>query len=370
MTDKPDDLPETSSVGGATPEDTDVSSTRADAATLPRSDDKSPSPGFVSTDAGTLPPPSDSAETRPTPESQAALTGKAPSGSSDTGTSVPASSGDPALSTPPPIQETADEKKASLIAEATARAVAAKGAATEKAASAGAPSAATAPGTPKAPVKKKEEGPKPADASDHALVKRLREQLGDAVIEATTFLGQLSVRVAAPRVVEALMQLRDDAETPFNYLSDLTCVHFPERADAPFDVVYNLYSINANERVRVKAATNEAEGIESVTSVWPSANWMEREVYDLFGVTFKNHPDLRRLLLPADWEGYPLRKEYPLHFMENTWTTTHLPEFSEVQQEQLEQRRAYGLEILSTPDERRVRDLFIGGKEVMPLDRK
>jgi NADH:ubiquinone oxidoreductase subunit C len=122
--------------------------------------------------------------------------------------------------------------------------------------------------------------------------------------------------------------------------------------------------------VRVKAATNETEGIESVTSVWPSANWMEREVYDLFGVTFKNHPDLRRLLLPPDWEGYPLRKEYPLHFMENTWTTTHLPEFSEVQQEQLEQRRAYGLEMLSTPDERRVRDLFIGGKEVMPLDRK
>ncbi|HVF27861.1 MAG TPA: hypothetical protein VM943_06460, partial [Pyrinomonadaceae bacterium] len=76
------------------------------------------------------------------------------------------------------------------------------------------------------------------------------------------------------------------------------------------------------------------------------------------------------LLLPPDWEGYPLRKEYPLHFMENTWTTTHLPEFSEVHQEQLEQRRAYGLEMLSTPDERRVRDLFIGGKEVMPLDRK
>ncbi|HVF28510.1 MAG TPA: hypothetical protein VM943_09740, partial [Pyrinomonadaceae bacterium] len=96
MTDKPDDLHKTPSAGGALPEDTDVSSTRADAATLLRSDDKSPSPGFVSADAGTLPPPSDSAETRPTPESQAALTGKAPSGSSNTGTNVPAASGDPA----------------------------------------------------------------------------------------------------------------------------------------------------------------------------------------------------------------------------------------------------------------------------------
>jgi len=164
--------------------------------------------------------------------------------------------------------------------------------------------------------------------------------------------------------------LRDDAQTLFNYLSDLTCVHFPERAGAPFEVIYNLYSIDANERVRLKVAVNETEGVESVTGVWPAANWMEREVYDLFGVPFRNHPDLRRLLLPMDWEGHPLRKDYPLHFVENNWTTKHLPEFSDVQKEQLEQRRGYGLEVLSTPDERRVRDLFIDGKEVMPLDRK
>ena len=156
----------------------------------------------------------------------------------------------------------------------------------------------------------------------------------------------------------------------FDYLSDLTCVHFPERAGAPFEVVYNLYSISANLRVRLKVATTDTDGVESVTGVWPAANWMEREVYDLFGVQFRNHPDLRRLLLPPDWEGHPLRKDYPLAPVENNWTAKHLPEFTDVQREQLEQRRAYGLVALSTPNERRVRELFIAGKEVMPLDRK
>ncbi|HZG51802.1 MAG TPA: NADH-quinone oxidoreductase subunit C, partial [Pyrinomonadaceae bacterium] len=191
-----------------------------------------------------------------------------------------------------------------------------------------------------------------------------------AILEASEFLGQLSVRVSPARVVAVCEFLKRDAESPFDYLSDLTCVHFPENADAPFEVVYNLYSISANARVRLKARTTDAAGIESVTGVWPAANWMEREVYDLFGVQFSGHPDLRRILLPPDWEGHPLRKDYPLEPVENNWTTKHLPEFTDVQREQLEQRRAYGLEALSTPNERRVRDIFRAGKEVMPLDRK
>ncbi|MDX6270723.1 MAG: NADH-quinone oxidoreductase subunit [Acidobacteriota bacterium] len=268
---------------------------------------------------------------------------------------------------------TSDEEKAARIAEARAKAAAFKGAAgdsdvtEEKPKS---PAAAVAPGAPKAPVKKKEEGAKPADASNHPLVKRLREHLDGAVEEASEFLGQLSVRVAPARIVEVCEFLKRDAESPFDYLSDLTCVHFPENADAPFEVVYNLYSISANVRVRLKARTTDAAGVESVTGVWPAANWMEREVYDLFGVQFHNHPDLRRILLPPDWEGHPLRKDYPLEPVENNWTAKHLPEFSDVQREQLEQRRAYGLEALSTPNERRVREIFIAGKEVMPLDRK
>jgi NADH-quinone oxidoreductase subunit C len=274
----------------------------------------------------------------------------------------------------------ADLERAAKIAEAKARAAAAKEAAAAKspaaapgaekpAAAKPAATAGAGAGVPKPPVKKKDEGPKPVESPDHPLVKRLRERFGEAVEGAFTFVNQLSIHVKADRIVEVCKALRDDAETPFEYLSDLTCVHWPEREEAPFEVVYNLYSISQNERVRLKAAAGEA-GLDSVTSVWPTANWMEREAYDLFGVTFNNHPDLRRLLLPKDWDGHPLRKDYPLEFMENQWTTRHLPEFTEVQREQLAQRRAYGLEILQTPDERRLREIFRDGRDPLPKEHK
>jgi NADH-quinone oxidoreductase subunit C len=372
----------------------------------------------------------------PTPESQAAQTGKAPSGSSSSGTTMPASSGGeqsataeqstnatttaPKTPNAPPANETPEEKKARLarviaeakakkeaaaaqgggaqppggsspatsdaekaakIAEAKAKAAALKAAAGDKpappqpTAAAGTPArpagaAAAAAGVPKAPVKKKEEGPTPKDASDNALVKRLRARFGGAITEATEFLGQLSVRVARESIVEVCDALKHDDETPFNFLSDLTCVHHIDNFDAPFEIVYNLYSLSGNARVRLKVATTDGEGVESVTGVWSTANWMEREVYDLFGVKFNNHPDLRRILLPPDWQGHPLRKDYPLEAMENEWTAKHLPEFDAVQQEQVEQRRAYGLELLSTPAERRVRDIFRAGKDVMPKEHK
>jgi NADH-quinone oxidoreductase subunit C len=255
-----------------------------------------------------------------------------------------------------PSSLTADAEKDAQVEAAKARVTAAKEA------------AQAAPGAPKAPVKKKEEGPKPVDASGHPLVRKLREKFDAAVIEASEFLGQLSIRIDPSRIVEVCDALRLDAETPFNYLSDLTCVHLPDQREAPFDVIYNLYSISANERVRLNVAVN-GEGVESVTGVWPAADWLEREVYDLFGVMFRNHPDLRRILLPPDWDGHPLRKDYPLEFVENRWTEEHLPEFTDVQKEQLDQRRAYGLEILSASPEREVRELFKSGKEVMPKDK-
>src|SRR5437867_10328048 len=284
--------------------------------------------------------------------------GKPPDSGSQT--DAPADVAQDDARTTSPAALSADAEKDAQVEAAKARVAAAKEAA-QKAATAGT-------GAPKPPVKKKDEGPKPVDASNHPLAKKLRDKFEGAVIEATEFLGQLSIRIQPTLILDVCAALRSDSETPFNYLSDLTCVHYPDRKEAPFEVVYNLYSISKNERVRLKSADN-GRGIDSVTSVWPSADWPEREVYDLFGVVFRNHPDLRRILLPPDWEGHPLRKDYPLEFVENAWTAKHLPEFTEVQDEQLEQRRTYGLEILSVPQEREVRELFRSGKEVMPKDK-
>jgi len=275
------------------------------------------------------------------------------------GVSDSEASGTPPPSAIPPAGTLAgaDAEKASMVEQAKARVAAVKDSLEQPAAA----------GAPKPPVKKKEEGPKPTDAADHPLVKKLKAKFGEAIGEASEFIGQLSVNVAGQQIVAVCDYLKSDREISFNYLSDLTCVHYPDRREAPFEMVYNLFSIDSNERVRLKVRTSGT--VESVTGVWPSANWLEREVFDLFGVTFTNHPDLRRLLLPPDWEGYPLRKDYPLEFIENAWTERHLPVMTEVEVEQLQQRRAYGLEILSVPQERMMRQIFIGGKEVMPKDK-
>ena len=274
------------------------------------------------------------------------------------GVSDAEASGTPPPSAIPPAGALAgaDAEKASMVEQAKARVAAVKESLAEPAA-----------GTPKPPVKKKDEGPKPTDASAHPLVKKLKAKFGEAIGDASEFIGQLSVHVDAQRIVEICNFLKNDKEASFNYLSDLTCVHYPDRRQTPFEMVYNLFAIEENERIRLKAAVKDS--VESVTSVWPSANWLEREVFDLFGVIFTNHPDLRRLLLPPDWEGYPLRKDYPLEFVENSWTENHLPVMTEVEVEQLQQRRAYGLEILSVPQERIMRDIFRGGKDVMPKDK-
>jgi NADH-quinone oxidoreductase subunit C len=287
------------------------------------------------------------------------------------GVVVPADSGGtPPASTIPDAGEVAgaDAEKAAMVEQAKSRVAAVKESlAADKAAAV--PGATPAPGAPKPPVKKKEEGPKPVDASNDVLVTTLRQKFAAGVGEATSFLTQLSIRADAESIVAVCTFLRDDAAALFNYLSDLTCVHYPMRAGAPLEIVYNLFSITRNERVRLKVGLAEGASVPSVTGVWPTADWMEREVYDLFGVTFRNHPDLRRILLPMDWEGHPLRKDYPLEFIENAWTERHLPEMTDVQREQLDQRRAYGLEILSVPQERMMREILQSGKEVMPKDK-
>jgi len=142
------------------------------------------------------------------------------------------------------------------------------------------------------------------------VLARLIETLPDAIIGTHAYRGDATASVAAERVVDVLRFLRDDADLAFEMLTDLTAVdHLGE--EPRFEVVYHLYSVSRNHRVRIKSRVPaEPCQIESVVEVWPSANWMEREVWDLYGIRFRNHPDLRRLLLYEEFEGHPLRKDY------------------------------------------------------------
>jgi len=112
--------------------------------------------------------------------------------------------------------------------------------------------------------------------------------------------------------LEVGRHLRDDADAAFDFCSDVTATDWPTRAEGRFDVIYCLYSTRHRHRVRVKLKVGEHQPVPSVTSLWPAANWLEREVYDMFGVNFTGHPDRRRILMPEDWQGFPQRKDYPL----------------------------------------------------------
>jgi NADH-quinone oxidoreductase subunit C len=125
------------------------------------------------------------------------------------------------------------------------------------------------------------------------------------------WVGDWTVIVPSDRLLDVVRWLRDTAGAGFDFCSDVTAVDWPARPQR-FDVVYSLYSIRRRARVRVKVRTGEHEPVPSVTSVWPAANWLEREVYDMFGVRFTGHPDLRRILMPEEWQGHPQRKDYPL----------------------------------------------------------
>ncbi|RMG43565.1 MAG: NADH-quinone oxidoreductase subunit C [Acidobacteria bacterium] len=140
---------------------------------------------------------------------------------------------------------------------------------------------------------------------------RLRQEFPDAVLEVRDFRGERTVVVAREKLFEVLAFLRDDPETDFDFLTDVTAVHWPAREE-PFDIVYHLYSMSRNRRLRVKCRVPDPPTVPSVVALWPTANWLERECYDMFGVTFEGHPDLRRILMPEDYEGWPLRKEFPL----------------------------------------------------------
>jgi len=149
-----------------------------------------------------------------------------------------------------------------------------------------------------------------------AIADRLQARFPEEILQRFSFHGQNGVGIRPARVVEILGWLRDSEETQMDHLRSLCGVDNARRKNGGlgrFEVVYNLYSISLRHEIRLRAQLADAEPcIDSVVSLWPGANWLERETYDLMGIRFNGHPDLRRVLLPEDWEGHPLRKEYPL----------------------------------------------------------
>jgi NADH-quinone oxidoreductase subunit C len=177
------------------------------------------------------------------------------------------------------------------------------------------PPAAAAPPKPPAPPK---EGPV---ALDNDLVKRYKQRFGDAIREVWIDRKQSILVVAREKLVEIATYSRD--EEKFDWLSDLTAVDWPKR-EQRFDIVLNMYSMEKNERLRLKVYASADERVPSVQGVWATANWEEREVYDMFGVIFEGHPELKRILLPDEWQGYPLRKDYDILTQDTAWVRENL----------------------------------------------
>ena len=143
------------------------------------------------------------------------------------------------------------------------------------------------------------------------IAETLKARFGDAITSVVEFRGETTILVRPDAMVEVCTFLRDDAAARYDFLSDVSAVDvWPD--EPRFQVNYHLYSMTRNTRLRLKASLRDGQSLPSVTGVWPAANWFERETYDLFGVTFDNHPDLRRLLLPDDYLGHPLRRDAPL----------------------------------------------------------
>jgi NADH-quinone oxidoreductase subunit C len=149
------------------------------------------------------------------------------------------------------------------------------------------------------------------------IANRLKDKFLSEIIEVTQFRDQVFVSIKPDKILDICRYLHDDPEIQMDYLADLCGVDYPGRKYR-FEVIYNLFSIKYKHRLLLKALlTEDNPTIESVVSIWSGANWHERETCDMYGIIFNGHPDLRRILMPEDWEGHPLRKDYPLKGKEN-----------------------------------------------------
>jgi NADH-quinone oxidoreductase subunit C len=169
--------------------------------------------------------------------------------------------------------------------------------------------------------------PKPPPAMvttpwESELTAKLKERFGAAITEFSTYVGQ-NFLVAEPAALVPILEYLK-VEEDFAYLVDVTAVHYPKR-EKQFDVVYILYRFPPlNERIRIKMYVAEGEKVPTATGVHVGANWLEREVYDMFGIVFQGHPDMKRILLPEDWQGHPLRKDYGIFQQDDRWVQENL----------------------------------------------
>jgi len=148
-------------------------------------------------------------------------------------------------------------------------------------------------------------------ASDEGVIAAAKKAIGASLIEAKEHVGEITLTVKRDEIVKVLTALRDTSGLEYQQLMEIAGVDYPDRAER-FEVVYHLLSLTRNRRIRVKVSTDEATPVPTVTGLWPVAGWLEREVYDMYGVGFAGNPDLRRILTDYGFEGHPQRKDFPL----------------------------------------------------------
>jgi NADH-quinone oxidoreductase subunit C len=153
--------------------------------------------------------------------------------------------------------------------------------------------------------------PTPVEPKDQDLL-YLKESLGDSVEESFEQAGELVCQVAKEAILDTLSRCHKDPALRYEMLSDMTATHYPAGSGFAFSVVYHLTCIGRRKRLRLRILIPEGFEPESATQVYPGANWLEREVFDMLGIRFSNHPNMERILCPDDWEGHPLRKDYPV----------------------------------------------------------
>ena len=156
---------------------------------------------------------------------------------------------------------------------------------------------------------------------DSEFTARLANAFGTAGVTFETYVGQNFVTLPASRIVEAVRYLYSSEQ--FDFLVDLTAVDRPKDPQR-FELIYILYSFARNERIRLKTKISESEAALSLSGIFKGANWLEREVFDMFGIQFEGHPDMKRILLPDGWKGHPLRKDYGIIQQDNEWVQINL----------------------------------------------